>query len=261
VNCARTGRLLDAWLDDELDARTRDEMAEHIAGCAECAARRAERTSLLHTLRTAPVRHTAPHAFAAALRRELEHADTSRLGPRGRPTWWAATAIAAVAASAGAAAMFAWLYTAGLDGPQHQAVASHVAALAAAHGRTDRLVQIEATDRHVVRPWFQGKVDFSPPVRDLAADGFVLVGARLDRIDARPAAVVVYRTRNHPVELFVWRANGAPAPAQFFTDRGYGVVLWAEQGLRFAAVSDVDAGDLERFARLLQSDSGSAPVR
>jgi anti-sigma factor RsiW len=131
-----------------------------------------------------------------------------------------------------------------------------VVALAVAEGRAERLVQVAASDRHVVKPWFQGSVDFAPPVRDLSAEGFALLGARLDRIGDQQAAVVVYRIRNHPIDLFVWRANGdAAAPVQPAVERGFSVATWAQQGLRFAAVSDVDARDLERFARAVQSPS------
>jgi anti-sigma factor RsiW len=129
-----------------------------------------------------------------------------------------------------------------------------VAALAVAEGRAERLVQVAASDRHVVRPWFQGKVDFAPPVRDLASEGFTLLGARLDRIGDRNAAVVVYRIRNHPIDLFVWRGGSdTVAPVRLTVARGFSVATWEQQGLRFAAVSDVDSRELERFARALQS--------
>src|SRR5207244_8950997 len=113
-------------------------------------------------------------------------------------------------------------------------VASHVAALARAQGQSERLVQVAASDRHVVKPWFQGKVDFSPPVRDLAADGFTLVGGRLDRVAAQPAAVIVYRIRNHPVELYAWIApRDADSAVKMAASRGFGVATWSSGGLQF----------------------------
>ena len=107
-------------------------------------------------------------------------------------------------------------------------------------------------DRHAIKPWFVGKTDFAPLVRDLRADGFELVGARLDHVGDRQAAVVVYRVRNHYVNLFCWRADRTTRDdVRMATARGFGVAMWSEGGLRFAAVSDVDTPDLERFARLL----------
>jgi anti-sigma factor RsiW len=113
------------------------------------------------------------------------------------------------------------------------------------------LVAFASQDRHHVKPWFHGKVDFAPAVRDLSAMGFVLEGARLERLDGRAAAAVVYRIRNHPINLFVWRATAPRQPSGIALSqvRGYAVAQWSEQELMFAAVSDVDPRDLERFAR------------
>ena len=113
------------------------------------------------------------------------------------------------------------------------------------------LVEFGSQDRHQVKPWFHGKVDFAPAVRDLSAMGFVLEGARLESLDGRAAAAVVYRIRNHPINLFVWRVSAARPPSDIALSqvRGYAVARWSEQDLMFAAVSDVDPRDLERFAR------------
>ena len=162
--------------------------------------------------------------------------------------------MAGAAALAGAVLTLALLRAPTIESPADLAVASHVAALSAARGSAERLVQVAASDRHVVKPWFQGKVDFAPPVRDLSAEGFTLLGARLDRVGGQAAAAIVYRIRNHPVELFVWpAAPGSTAPVKAEANRGFAVATWAADGLRFAAVSDVEAGDLDRFVAAMRA--------
>ena len=132
---------------------------------------------------------------------------------------------------------------------REQLVARHVASLARASP-----VDVAASDRHVVKPWFQGKVDFSPAVRDLSAQGFVLRGARLDRLAGEQAVAVVYQVRQHPINLFVWRDTGDRAvPLAFSSARGFSLATWRDGGLAYAAVSDVEPGDLERFARDIQA--------
>ena len=125
-----------------------------------------------------------------------------------------------------------------------QIVASHVASMA----QSRRLVSVESTERHTVKPWFQGKVDFSPSVKDLSNAGFLLLGGRVDHVGERQAAAVVYRIREHVINLFVWRSQSAgdQPPAELRT-RGFTIVNWTEDGLHYAAISDVDPRDLRRF--------------
>lgn len=259
MSCARTRRLLDAWLDDELDASTQAEIGRHIAQCPTCEALRSERACLRETIHAANLRMTAPASLAARVRQALETA-TLRPPPRQRtPSWWMVPITACMGAFIGALAMFAWVHHAQLETRPDDVVTRHVAALARADGRAERLVQVADSDRHVVKPWFQGKVDIAPPVRDLASEGFTLLGARLDRVDGRVAAVIVYRIRNHPVELFAWRTDEGQKPLRVVVDRGFGIASWTEPGLGLAAVSDVDPRDLERFARAVQSGQ-AAPL-
>ena len=129
-------------------------------------------------------------------------------------------------------------------------VARHVCSLAG----DGRLYDIASSDRHVLKPWFAGKIDFAPPVRDLSRSGFTLVGARLDRVAGRPAAVIVYRLRAHEINLFVTRSASTEArPVTLSKPRGFAMAAWAEDGLAFAAVSDVDPQELTRFAELVRS--------
>ena len=123
---------------------------------------------------------------------------------------------------------------------EQQLVASHVRSLL-----VDHLVDIPTSDRHVVKPWFNGKIDFSPPTPDLTAQGFPLVGGRLDYVGGTTVAVIVYRRRLHTINLFAWPAGMAPR-ARRATD-GYTLSIGAQGDLDFWAVSDVAGGDLDQF--------------
>jgi anti-sigma factor RsiW len=253
VNCPRTRQMLDAWLDGELDSATGAEIAGHLAGCASCAALRGARDTLRRRVLEEAPYYVATDTLAESIRRSLGAAAdaaprTQAPGVRERrPTWLQAGVLAGACALLGA--VVAGALMAPPQGPAvyEQVIDSHVASL-----RPGRLIEVASLDRHVVKPWFQGKLDFAPVVRDLAVEGFALQGARLDAVGERPAAAIVYRVRNHPVNLFVWRAGDSRSTALAVSMlRGYGVATWAQDGLQFAAVSDVDAGELERFARLI----------
>ena len=137
------------------------------------------------------------------------------------------------------------------DSTLEQLVDRHVAALSAGASGGTPAVQFASGERHQLKPWFQGRVPLSPPVVDLSPEGFELLGGRVERVGSREAAVVVYRVRKHPIEVFAWRDAGPDAPARSSSLRGFSVVRWSSDGLAFAAISDVNAPELERFASLL----------
>ena len=119
----------------------------------------------------------------------------------------------------------------------------------------EHLYDVESTDKHTVKPWFQGKVDFSLPVKDFKDQEYPLEGGRLDYLDDRPVAALVYRRHKHVINLFVWPATGSAAPPQAETRRGYNLLHWSQAGLTFWAVSDLNAEELAEFGRL-QRDEG-----
>ena len=264
MNCTRLQQVLDAHCDGELDRATTGEIDAHLAVCTTCVTLRDQRMTLRKALRDNAPYFKAPESVASAIQRSLE-ADLAQNTAMANPpgivrksglSWFHTTALASVAALAGLIAGY-WLAQPMPDYPlRESAVASHVAALTP----TRRLIHVASSDRHTVKPWFQGKVDFAPPVKDLSGNGFALLGARLDQVADKPAAAVVYQIRKHTINLFVWRATDKAPNAPNATDalattsvRGFSVTTWAADGLRFAAVSDVDGRDLARFAQLIST--------
>jgi anti-sigma factor RsiW len=129
-------------------------------------------------------------------------------------------------------------------------VDDHVRALQPGH-----LLDVVSTNQHTVKPWFDGKLDFAPPVRNLAAEGFPLLGGRLDYLHGRSVAVLVYSRGKHLVELFVWPASGGAEEPASAAHRGYNVIHWTANGMSFSAVSDLDAAGLQEFVRDWQQAS------
>ncbi|MBA3811912.1 MAG: anti-sigma factor, partial [Caulobacteraceae bacterium] len=129
-------------------------------------------------------------------------------------------------------------------------VEGHVRSLQARH-----LVDVETSDRHVVKPWFNGKIDFAPPVIDLADRGYPLAGGRLDYLENRAVAALVYRRRAHVINLFVWPGASPPAPT-FQRREGYALIRWGRGGLTYWAVSDIDPADLAAFQKAFAARAG-----
>lgn len=248
MNCEPVQRILDAFLDGELDPTTQAEVRVHLACCAACTALRHGRETLRSGLRQLP-RHQAPSSLRLALKHTLDNeasaADAGHavsLAPRWRVGLWFAT---------GAAAGYALALWIAVAPPQRDLrdplLARHVASFDEGRPRID----VASSDRHVVKPWFAGRLDFAPTVRDLSEQGFDLQGGRLDAIGAQPAAVLVYRVRRHHISLFVARSPDTEQPPTVSILRGFAVATWVDGGLLHAAVSDVDPRDLRRFADLM----------
>jgi anti-sigma factor RsiW len=243
VSCETIDQDLDAYGDRELDGDAAEIVREHLARCAPCRARIAERQALGRLVRSAPY-YTAPDRLRARVSARIAQSH-----PRAtyRVLSWAVAAALVVAVGGG----FALVRTATVrqDAIVGAVVDGHVRSLMA-----DHLFDVRSTDQHTVKPWFLGKLDFAPPVVDLSPIGFPLVGGRLEYLSGRPVAALVYQRQQHTINVFVAPAGTeSPDPINARTLRGFHVHHWIRDGMSFWAVSDLNDRELTEFVRALSA--------
>jgi anti-sigma factor RsiW len=257
MNCAETEIMLHALIDGELDAGHARDVEAHVAACPGCA----EKLAAFRTMRGAMAGANLKERAPASLRSRIEAAlpapaPTARvIAPDkffkpSRRTFFGGFA----AGTALSAALAASLVLTVFRNDQDQAIANDVVSAHIRSLQVGHLMDVETSDQHTVKPWFDGKVDVAPPVIDLTAQGFTLLGGRLDYIDGEPVASVVYQRRKHIINLFVAQRLGAEhAAATARTVQGYNVRHWSDGGLDFWAVSDLDPEELGEFVQKISA--------
>lgn len=237
--------LVQAEFDGELDAAQAAGLAEHRAGCVVCR----ESWDALVTTRAAIREQATYHRASAALRSAVE----ARLGtveaerepaPRRAAPWWREAASFGIGAALAAMLVLAVRPMGGDQGLVAAVVDDHVRSLQPGH-----LADVISTDQHTVKPWFDGRLDFAPPVKDLKTDGFPLVGGRLDYLDGRAVAALAYEHGKHTINLLIWPGRGGAAAPAATARNGYQVIHWTADGMTLWAVSDVERDQLEAFVR------------
>jgi anti-sigma factor RsiW len=249
--------LVDQMIDGELDAARRQTLERHLEGCPSCRAAHEAQTALGAAVRASADRFTASEALRSRVRAALAEASAPAPSPPRLPqrfwAWLGAGSAAAGAAMLAASIALVLTVPSAQDRLREDLVDAHIRSLMAGH-----LADVQSSDRHTVKPWFNGRLDLSPPVADLAADGYPLIGGRLDYLDQRPVAALVYKHRQHVINLFVWPDPGVGASSPSLTERqGYNVLHWTRPGLTLWAVSDLNPAELEDFQRLLEAKAGS----
>jgi anti-sigma factor RsiW len=246
MNCSR--QLIEAYMDEELDPDLRAAVEEHLSTCQDCSEVHARLREQKAGIKLAAPYYTAPVAVERAVRESLRRAAADEAGARGQDTNWRWLAIAA---SILLAASLAWNVSrlrpgiAENDLVAQGVLSDHIRSLMGEH-----LLDVPSTDQHTVKPWFNGKLDFSPDVKDFAAEGFPLVGGRLDYLMNRTVAALVYRRRQHVINLFTWPSGSSAVEESPFSRNGYNVVHWTQGGMNFWAVSDLARNELEQFRDL-----------
>jgi len=255
MECKSAQTLIDGYLDNELDLVRNVEMDDHLLSCIVCSQIYHEQRALRDAIRSPGLYFRAPEEFRKRIQGSLCQAAAVRAPSRRMPWQWIRIA-SPLAAAAVIALMLVPMFRppSPLSITAQEVVSNHIRSL-----MVDHLADVPSSDKHTVKPWFDGKLDFAPPVEDLASEGFPLVGGRLDYVNNRSVAALIYRRRKHCINVFVWPSDKKPpkdgAPV---TVQGYHVLHWEKAGMIYWTVSDLEESELDKFVAILQSHSGSS---
>jgi anti-sigma factor RsiW len=241
MTCAEAEPLIGASIDGELDSQTALRIDDHCSTCHRCTVVLARLQRLQQEIEAAQLdwsANTDLRPIRAAIRR------------RTGENWWREPWLWRSTLAAVAALLIVMMVVPGGSGNslERQMVDNHLRSMLA-----DHLVDVPSSDQHTVKPWFQGKLNFAPSVPDLTADGFTLIGGRLDVVGGRPAAAIVYRRRQHVVNLWILAANGAEGQINSTDLEGFHLLQWRKSGMDFWAVSDLNPAELREFAMLIRA--------
>ena len=256
MNCNEAGTLVARYADGEIDSLQGHSIEQHLRGCAACAAKHQGVLALRAQIRAEVPYFPAPPALRERVRALLANArdvPPARARPeRDRWRWLTGGALAGCTAT-----MLAWvLGTAVIDWRANEDVAVEAVATHVRATLNNHLIEVASSDQHTVKPWLSARLDYSPPVRDLANEGFTLSGGRLDTLDKQQVATLVYRYRLHTIDVFV-RPELAHAPSALRTVRGFNVAHATGSGMDWLAVSDVSADVLTAFVQRLAGGAAS----
>ena len=249
MNCKDAQNLIDGYVDGELDLVRNLDIQHHIQECALCAQGYKNHQVLRNGIKAGSFYFKVPMDLQRRTQLSLRKAAKAEAGPRLPPKWWFN-----IAAPLAAAAVMIMALVPFLRGPSvndllaREIVSSHVRSLMASH-----LADVPSSDQHTVKPWFAGKVNFSPPVQDLANQGFPLVGGRLDYLDNRPVVALIYQRQKHFINLFVWPSGtDSDVETKTVSRQGYNLFHWTRSGMTYWAASDLNKAELQEFVRLIQ---------
>jgi mycothiol system anti-sigma-R factor len=271
MNCEEATKLMDGYLDGELDPMTSQKIEQHLRDCRKCEQAYEAHTALSHAISRGAPYYKAPAELRQRVQSSLRdavgvrasrsaarenHASLTSRWAKRRPVlpeipWnWLALAAAIILAAIIASSFLPRLRPPTSDQfLATQLIASHVRSLMA-----DHLTDVASSDQHTVKPWLDTKLDFAPPVVDLSSEGFPLIGGRLDYLDNRPVAALVYGRRKHFINLFVWPAASDEAKApKTITREGYQLLHWADSDFNYWAVSDVNVNDIQLFKQQFET--------
>ncbi len=236
--------LIQPYADGELDVSNARAVEQHLQGCSQCRSAEENIRALRSALRSDAAAFRAPRRLRknirAAVRREMRSESFS---------WsWPWISVAAACALLLAGLVFFQSARSSRSSIVDQVIADHVRSLLATH-----LVDITSSDQHTVKPWFNGKIDFAPEVRDFASEGFPLAGGRLDYLDGKTVAALVYHRDRHVINLLLSPTTKHDSDVSTFSRRGYNLISWTRNGIEYWAVSDLNAEELGHFSSLVRA--------
>lgn len=244
MNCSSVQPLLGAAVDGELDASQQFEIREHLENCPSCQSAYRELQQLQADIRSQAIYYRAPDSLVQRLQSSLRGKHNSNIHRPALPWKWIAIAASVLLVFS----VSANLLLSKRELPKNQLIAREVLSEHIRSLLTSHQVDVISSDRHTVKPWFGDKLDFSPDVKDLRAQGFALIGGRVDYIDQRPVAALVFQRSKHVISLFTWPAASSVAGGR--SQNGYHFVTWSKDGMTYWAVSDLNLDDLKQFSRL-----------
>jgi len=255
MNCQQAKPLIEPYVDGELGAAAMLKLENHIKDCAGCTLVWRNLQGLKRALKQDALFFRASPELRRRVKAELH----SQFEPTSRRNFWNWHWLTAATASL-AIACLVLLSTVLLTRPSaeqllaHEIVSSHIRSLMASH-----VLDVVSADQHTVKPWFNGKLDFSPPVKDLTAQEFALIGGRLDYLCDRSVAALVFLRHKHIINLFIWPAVGVVSKSTTFAPiQGYNLIHWSQSGMTFWAVSDLNKNELLEF---VQDYKAEAPLK
>ena len=248
MTCAQCQELLDAYIDGELPADDAAAVREHIASCAACARDHAALAATSRRIGGTLVKYQAPDVLKARIRVALAQPDPLAAdAPMPKPLTRRRLALGGLGVAI-ASSILTFAVVRGVAPGRSvtdEIVSSHIRALMPGH-----LTDVASTNQHNVKPWFNGRVDLSPPVPNLDSIGFPLIGGRLDYVEGRATPVIVYGRRQHLIDVYVRPATNERAAEMSASARnGYNVIAWRANGMSLEAVSDLNRPELEQFVK------------
>jgi anti-sigma factor RsiW len=243
MTCRETKNLLNAYVDGELDSAGSLGVEKHVQGCASCLTDAENLHALASAIENGGLRFTAPQRLKTNVQAALREANPAPTRSIFNWRWGSAVAAAVLIV----VVSMQWLKPS-QETLVNEIVSSHVRSMMANH-----ITDVASSDRHTVKPWFSGKLDYSPPVKDLTDQGFRLLGGRLDYVDSRPVAALVYQRSQHLINLFVWPSNNTVTKQEDqLTRQGYNLIHWTQSGMSYWLVSELNLAELGECARLLK---------
>jgi anti-sigma factor RsiW len=257
VNCQHARMLIHGYVDGELDLVRALEIEHHTRGCGDCMREYKAQLALREAIGASSLYDRAPADLQRRVRSSVRQANRAASPQRALPWRRLGLAAALLALVIVAAALARTLLMPSVnDRLADEVLASHVRSLMA-----DHLTDVASSDQHTVKPWFDGKLDFSPAVEDLASQGFPLIGGRLDYLDNHPVAALVYQRRRHFINLFIWPSSDMNAAARDSIYQGYNLIHWSQSGMTYWAASDLSPDELRTFVQLVQQRAAPTESR
>jgi len=252
LSCQTAQEFIHAYVDGELDLARSLEVEQHMQECQVCASAYRNQTALRSALKDSSLYHSAPAGLEKRIRSSLRREAKSEVGRRSFGWRWLPVGVALACVLL--MALVIWQAVPGLrpsgdDLLAQEMVSNHVRSLQLESHRTD----VISSDQHTVKPWFDGKLDFAPPVKDFSSQGFPLLGGRLEYLNNRAVAALIYQRQKHFINLYIWPAEKSSTTSEVATKRqGYNLLHWTNSGMTYWAISDLNGVELHEFARLVQ---------